>query len=69
MCDSMDQNSDSSHREQLWEAGEEEVTSCVSEDGPFQQQQHEHATPLHRVKRVWSHLCFLEQLDDPCFDH
>lgn len=67
MFDSMDQNSDSSHRE-LWEAGEEEVTSCVSEDGSFQQQ-HEHATPLHRVKRVWDHLCLLEQLDDPCFDH
>lgn len=24
--------------------------------------------PLHRVKRVWSHLCMMELSEDDCFD-
>lgn len=52
----------SSQREQHWDS-DEEVCSCATAA-------HEHGgslMPLHRVKRVWSHLCMMELVEDDCF--
>lgn len=64
--DSHDQQQlDSSQRgQQHWDSeADEEVCSCATaahEQGPMM--------PLHRVKRVWSHLCMMELAEADCFD-
>jgi hypothetical protein len=66
LSDSLDQNS-SSQPEQHWDSADEEVTSCCVHEGQFQQQLR--LAPLHRVKRVWDHLCMLEGMDDDVYAH
>ena len=68
MCESFEQHSSDSHH-QPWDFGDDgdEVTSlALSEDCNCHQQQEQ--MPLHRVKRVWHHLCSLDHLHDGCFD-
>jgi hypothetical protein len=68
MCESFEQQSTSSQHEQHWDSAdsETEVSSCCAHEE--YQQQMKHMVPLHRVKRVWSHLCMLEELQSDCFD-
>lgn len=60
------QHLDSSQRgQQHWDSeADEEVPCCATaaheQQGPMM--------PLHRVKRVWSHLCMMELAEDDCFD-
>jgi hypothetical protein len=67
MSDSIDQHSSSSQHEQHWDSADEEVTSCCVHEGQFKQQLR--LAPLHRVKRVWSHLCMLEGMEDDIYQH
>ncbi len=70
MWGSCDEHSTSSHHEQHSDCSDEEVSSCCAQDVEgYPQQQQVRAVPLHRVKRVWSHLCMLEQSDDDSFQH
>lgn len=69
MWGSCDEHSTSSHHEQHSDCSDEEVSSCCAHDIEQYQQQLVQPVPLHRVKRVWSHLCKLEQLDDDVCQH
>jgi hypothetical protein len=67
MSDSCDQHSSISQQEQHWDSADEEVTSCCVHEVQFQQQLR--LAPLHRVKRVWDHLCMLKGAEDDIYAH
>lgn len=63
-------NSSQQQEEHTADSCDEEVSSpCCAVADEGESQQYTQQMPLHRVKRVWSHLCMLEQLDDDCFRH